>query len=128
MPMRRSSLPSRLTALLLSVATPVMPVGMALMPLGPLPAAMAPMSAEAMPAHEGMHHHDAPSTPADAYRCCDLCAIACGSTATLPPVAAIPAIGWLPYETLVPEAPARPAALRSSLRLPFAQAPPTLLN
>src|SRR5437868_15154885 len=107
--MRRSSLPSRLTALLLSVATPVMPVGMALMPLAPAPTAMAPMSADApmdheTMHHEGMHHHDAPSTPADAYRCCDLCAIACGSTATLPPVAAIPGIGWLPYETLVPEA------------------------
>jgi hypothetical protein len=128
MPMRRSPLLFQLTALLLSVATPVMPVGMALMPLAPAPTAMAPMSADEMMAHEGMHHHDAPSTPADGYRCCDLCAIACGSTATLPAVAAAPAIGWLPYETLVPGAPSRPAALRSSLRLPFAQAPPALLS
>jgi hypothetical protein len=128
MPMRRSPLLSQLTALLLSVATPVMPVGMALMPLAPAPEAMAPMSADEMMAHEGMHHHDAPSSPADAYRCCDLCAIACGSTATLPTVAATPAIGWLPYETLLPEAPSRPTAPPSSLRLPFAQAPPALLS
>ncbi len=128
MPMRRSSLLSQLTALLLSAATPVMPVGMALVPQAPASEAIAPMAAEMAMAHEGMHHHDAPSSPADAYRCCDICAVACSSTATLPPVAAARPAPWLPYQTALPEAPAIAVAPSSSLRLPFAQAPPALLS
>ena len=127
MPMRRSSLLSQLTALLLSAATPVMPVGMALVPPAPAAQAMAPMAVDMAMAHEGMHHHDAPSSPADAYRCCDICAIACSSTATLPPVAAVPVVAWLPIDTARPEAAAGSVAPSSSLRLPFAQAPPALL-
>lgn len=127
MPMRRSPLLSQLTALLLSVATPVMPVGMVLVPMAPAGEAMAPMGADMMMAHEGMHHHDTPPSPADAYRCCDVCSVACSSTATLPPVAVAPLSDWLPFDTSWPAAPERPAQPSVSLRLPFAQGPPALL-
>lgn len=127
MPMRRSPLLSQLTALLLSAATPVMPVGMVLVPMAPATEAMASMPADMVMAHEGMHHHDGPTSPADAYRCCDICSVACSSTATLPPVAIAPLSDWLPFDTSYPAAPERPASPSVSLRLPFAQAPPALL-
>ena len=102
-----------------------MPVGMALVPQAPASAAMAPRMADMM-GHEGMDHHDAPASPADAYRCCDICSVACSSTGSLPPVAAVPVTAWLPFDTTRPEASAPPAAPSSSVRLPFAQAPPAL--
>lgn len=120
--MRRTSLLARLTALLLSVATPSVPVGMAVMSLSP--AAEAP---GAMMDHEGMHHPDSPASPTDAYRCCDLCAVACHSTGALPAGAFRPAIDAPWYETVLPAPPLLPRAAAPSLRLPFAQAPPALL-
>jgi hypothetical protein len=126
MPHRRPFLLSQATALLLSAATAVVPFAMGLQASPPAATALAATEMAGMH-HEGMREHHGSSSPLDMYRCCDLCAVACSSTATLPTVVALAVVTVHFYPAPRPDHTGTPFAGSSALRLPFAQGPPSLL-